>query len=130
MPTATGRPMSEDQKRDLDELARMLKACKDPDERKEIRQTIEEVSGRRPIKLSWAPPVRRPTGLELWKRRFAARLAEAMGRKRATLTGLSFATGLPYDHLKRVSEAKVYPSHLARSKMAKALGTTLKFLES
>lgn len=82
------------------------------------------------MKILWGSPVKRPTALLLWKRRISQRLKTLLEREEMSLPELSLRSGLPTEFLERILKAKFYPPHKARSKMAKALRTTVKYLES
>jgi hypothetical protein len=114
---------------DLKELRVSLLASKDPKERAEIKETINEILHPESLKVVAVPRLG-PTGLELYKRRFAARLDQVMKRKKVTATQLALLSHLPYAFINRVIKGKVYPSHKARVLLARAAGTTRKYLES
>lgn len=115
---------------DLKELRASLLASKDPKERAEIKQTIDEILHPGLLKVVPVPARPGPTSLELYKRRFSARLDQVMKRNKVTATALALLSHLPYTYIKRVIKGKVYPSHKARVLLARAAGTTRKYLES
>lgn len=71
---------------------------------------------------------REPT-LQDWRDRMAAQVRYRMKARGLSHEDLAHESGLPLEYIRRIVSAAVYPTHKARTMIAKPLGCTLEFVK-
>lgn len=109
---------------ELLDLVRNLHRANDQEEYDSWIRAIEELLGPRPTGTEPFPledePM--PPGLQRWVEHVGARIRELRTGAGMTQDDLSRAAGIAPDYIRRLEDLEHPPSHLALTKLAKALG--------